>query len=881
MSLTAKWSLTFLLLSICILQTFAQKEIKGRVLDNQERKPIGAATVTLHPAGSESILNYTMTADDGTFTLKSNNMPDSVTVMVNAMTLERNSKTVDSNISFIEFLVKEKTTKLKEVIVKAPKIRQRGDTLDYSVSSFINETDRSIGDVLKRLPGIQVLPSGQILYQNKEISKFYVEDMDLLKGKYGLATKNIDAKQVATVQVLENHQPVKVLKDMELPESAAINLKLKQSALGAFFLTAQVGAGLPDVLLSNELVGMRFTRTQQNMLVYKGDNTGRDIARELTTFYDFIGNEPINFLSIQAPSPPEIDGQHYLFNDAHLFSLNDVRKTNKELTLTGNLNYLMDNQISSSFSKRDVFVEQGAAIHISEDLNARLAKRELEGSMTLEGNTDHYFIENRLHVISKWNEHRGDVVSSDNIAQLSKQPSFQIENDFSYMRRENERRYKIGSKISYLKQNHSLGVSPLLFDDFIGDVTQQDTTLQQNVSFDHFAANLHLSRGKEINSFSFDYKALAFINLYDMNSGLTLGDNIIPIAADSLQNKIKRNEMGTELSFRMSYKVGRDGRINLELPLKYLHLERKDGIRDTNHNNEYLFFNPKLDFQSSLTTRINLVSNVSYNNNIGSVREDYLGYIMTTYRSINRNDGLLNKNRNIHVYTSLGYRNPFTTMFTNLQLSYSNLWRNMLYDVRYNGILNNSISIVRPNRTHSFRAGFSLGRSIDAIRSEVKFNTAYNLNKSITMNQGIISDFQSNSFSVSPSITTDVARYLIMQYSAIYRDSRYVVGGTSMKPIHYFTQSFKTSFLPVKKLIFNVSFNHYYNSLIESESRSSWFGNMGVKYKTKNVDWMVDWTNVFNTRQFVTYSYNEASSYYSEYGLRPSEVLLTVRFKIL
>ena len=302
MSLTAKWSLTFLLLSIYILQTFAQKEIKGRVLDNQERKPIGAVTVTLHPAGSESILNYTMTADDGTFTLKSNNMPDSVTVMVNAMTLERNSKTVDSNISFIEFLVKEKTTKLKEVIVKAPKIRQRGDTLDYSVSSFINETDRSIGDVLKRLPGIQVLPSGQILYQNKEISKFYVEDMDLLKGKYGLATKNIDAKQVATVQVLENHQPVKVLKDMELPESAAINLKLKQSALGAFFLTAQVGAGLPDVLLSNELVGMRFTRTQQNMLVYKGDNTGRDIARELTTFYDFIGNEPISFLSIQALS---------------------------------------------------------------------------------------------------------------------------------------------------------------------------------------------------------------------------------------------------------------------------------------------------------------------------------------------------------------------------------------------------------------------------------------------------------------------------------------------------------------------------------------------------------------------------------------------------
>lgn len=881
MSLTSKQGFILLLLSICFSQTFAQKEIKGRVLDAVTYKPVDAAMVTLHPAGSSHILTYTMTTADGTFTLKRANMPDSVTISVQAMTIESQSKTVKSIIEFVEFLVKENVRELKEVIVKAPKIRQRGDTLDYSVSSFINETDRSIGDVLKRLPGIQVLPSGQILYQNKEISKFYVEDLDLLKGKYGLATQNIDAKQVATVQVLENHQPLKVLKNIELPENAAINLKLKESALGAFFLTAQVGAGLPDVLLGNELVGMRFTRTQQNMLVYKGDNTGRDIARELISFYDFMGNEPMQFLSIQAPSPPEISGQHYLFNDAHMFSLNDLRKTKKDLTLTGNMNYLMDNQSSSSFSKRNIFVEQGETIHISEDLNAELAKRELEGSITLEGNTNNYFLENRLHAVSKWNEHIGDVVSADNISQLLKQPSFQIENDFSYIRRKKNRRFRIGSKLSYLKQDHSLGVSPILFENFIADNSQQDTTIQQNVSFDHFSANLYLSRGKEIKRFLYDYTALAFSNLYNMNSGLILGDNSTPLTTDSLQNQIRRNEMGSELKFRMSYKTGSNSRLSLDMPLKYLHLERKDGVRDTNRKNDYLFFNPRLGFQSPLTTRISLISSISYSNNIGSIKDDYLGYIMTTYRSMNWNDGLLSKNRNLNAYASLNYKNPFSTLFANLNLSYSNLWKNMLYDVRYNGILNNSVSILHPNRSHSFNAGFSLSKSFDAIRSEVKFYTGYNLNKAITMNQGVISDFKSYAFSISPSITTDVGRYIIMQYNAMYRNNKNEVGDTALKPIHYFTQSFKTSFLPAKKLIFNISFNHYYNSLIESDSRSSWFGNMGVKYKTKRVDWLLDWTNVFNTRQFVTYSYSEASSYYSEYNLRPSEVLLRIRFKIL
>src|SRR5690606_2254708 len=121
----------------------------------------------------------------------------------------------------VEFLVTEKTMELKEVIVKAPKIRQLGDTIVYDVASFTNEIDRSIGDVLKKLPGIKVMSSGQILYQNKPISKFYIEGLDLLKGKYGLATQNVDASKVSTVQILENHQPLKVLKGTEIPEAAA------------------------------------------------------------------------------------------------------------------------------------------------------------------------------------------------------------------------------------------------------------------------------------------------------------------------------------------------------------------------------------------------------------------------------------------------------------------------------------------------------------------------------------------------------------------------------------------------------------------------------------------------------------------------------------
>ncbi|MDD4437742.1 MAG: hypothetical protein PHS04_06890 [Tissierellia bacterium] len=848
---------------------------------NCERAPMPSVAVTAHPVGSQTILTYTMTANDGTFILKSNSLPDSVTVSVRAMTIESQSKSVKRDVGFLEFVVNERVTELKEIIVKAPKIRQADDTINYSVSSFMDETDRSIGDVLKKLPGIQVLSSGQILFQNKEISKFYVEGLDLLQGKYGLATNNIDAKQVATVQVLENHQPIKVLNNVEIPDNAAINLKLKQSSLGAFFLTAQVGAGPPPVLLSDELVGMRFTRVQQNMMVYKGDNTGRDIAREVISFYNNMRSSTSQFLSVQAPSPPSIREQHYLFNDAHLFSLNDLRTLKKDLTLTSNVNYLHDTHKSNSFSRRDISVGQGQTILIEENLSSRLSKRELDGNLILEKNTEKHFLENKLRISSNWNGQTGDVETSSHISQQLNQPSFQIENDFNFIHKKEDKRVRLGANVSYRQQNSSLLVSPILFNDFFTAVSPNDTEIKQNLLFNHFNANFYLSGGKERDRFSSDYRVEAFTTIYNVSSDMFVNKSETLIREDSLQNKIKRNEAGVELMGAMSYRISRNTRVYVAVPLKILYLDKQDKIRDSRENKIHFLFSSRLGLQHPINARTKFLSSLSVINNIGSVSEDYRGYIMNTYRSLLCNNGILSRNRNIDVYTSIDYKNPFTTLFTTLSLSYTNFWKNMLYDVQYSGILNHSISIEHPNNSHALGVNFSMGQSIDAINSEIKFFARYNRNNSIVLNQDIISDFFSNSYTLSPSINTSFGQHVIVNYNASYNNNRNTVRNERIPEIHHFTQALSTSFIPVKKLIFNISFNHYFNSLIKSGARSSWFGNLGVRYKLKNVDVMLDWTNIFNTRRFVTYSYSDVSSYYSEYTLRPAEVLLRVRFKIL
>lgn len=113
----------------------------------------------------------------------------------------------------------------------APPIRKRGDTLSYSVAEFQSEGNRSIGDVLKKIPGIDVNPNGEITYQGRPINRYYVENMNLLDGRYGLVNDNLPHGKVASVQVFENHQPVRAIASLQTSERAAINIKLKNKVI--------------------------------------------------------------------------------------------------------------------------------------------------------------------------------------------------------------------------------------------------------------------------------------------------------------------------------------------------------------------------------------------------------------------------------------------------------------------------------------------------------------------------------------------------------------------------------------------------------------------------------------------------------------------------
>ncbi|WP_290448608.1 carboxypeptidase-like regulatory domain-containing protein, partial [uncultured Muribaculum sp.] len=173
---------TYMLLIAVAFSAVAQVNVTGKVIDKESNEPLTGASVIVKGTDGK-IKKFASSKADGAFAMT---LP-SVTgcrLEVAMMSFAKQSIPLDSVTFPLTVYMEPGTTLLKEVTVKADRIREQGDTITYNVGSFAQQQDRSIGDVLKRMPGIDVAKNGKIQYQGEDINKFYIEGSDLLGGKY-------------------------------------------------------------------------------------------------------------------------------------------------------------------------------------------------------------------------------------------------------------------------------------------------------------------------------------------------------------------------------------------------------------------------------------------------------------------------------------------------------------------------------------------------------------------------------------------------------------------------------------------------------------------------------------------------------------------------
>ena len=418
---------SLILILVCVLgvaKGMAQSPLSFRgAVHDASGQPLTGANVVLYSEDGK-LLAYASVDKDGCFSLK--RLPDAERLTVSFMGYKSVVLPVAGFRDRQDIVLTEKVFQLREVVAKPERITQRGDTLTYSVASFKQAQDRSIADVIAKMPGLEVKPNGSIEYQGKVINTFYIEGLDLMGGQYAVASNNIPVDKVLDVQVLEHHQKVRSLRGVSFSEQAALNIVLKEDARSVWTGLADLGVGVAGkeegVTYDNRLMGMQFNKRFQTLMMYKNNNTGTDIGHEVLDIANLGGYqaEP-GLVNLMELGGPDFDAQRYTFNASHLLAGNWLWKTGKDADLRIQASGFHDREEQRSGSSLTYLTIDGMPV-ITEDYQLTNRRNELKGEVCYTLNADRTYLRTSTRVYADWDEGSGTMSCNDRDVPLRVKP---------------------------------------------------------------------------------------------------------------------------------------------------------------------------------------------------------------------------------------------------------------------------------------------------------------------------------------------------------------------------------------------------------------------------------------------------------------------------
>ncbi|MFV0605616.1 MAG: hypothetical protein ACK5NK_07230 [Niabella sp.] len=139
-----------------------------------------------------------------------------------------------------------------DTVTVMPPMWKSGDTTFYNVAAFKEGEEKKLVDLLNKLPDFRVDEnSGDLSYKGARIAKLTIEGSDLMASRVQSLMANFPVHVLETIQVIEQHQPNKVLKGLSGGSETIVNIGLnKKSKLTVFGETGN-GAGNKGMYLSS------------------------------------------------------------------------------------------------------------------------------------------------------------------------------------------------------------------------------------------------------------------------------------------------------------------------------------------------------------------------------------------------------------------------------------------------------------------------------------------------------------------------------------------------------------------------------------------------------------------------------------------------------
>lgn len=882
-----KITLVILLVLSAVAISFAQQiTICGSVFyEGEGGSAVSRANVVVEDPSNHKVLGYGSTTENGLFSVPLNTNIAPLQLIVTGFNIERKIVEIDSRSQNILILVKYKEISLKGARIKTEPIKSKGDTTSYYVSMFADSLDKTIGDVIKKMPGLSVDKSGAIRFQGVHIDKFYIEGLDMMGSRYGTATNNIRAKDVASVEIFENHQPIKILQsargDGEDSGKVAVNLKLKQKSKGAFIGSAQAGIGCSPFVWNSGFVGMFFSDKFQTLTTLKSNNSGDDIISELQEQYDGLKwLSPI--LGVYSPQTPELNLERYMDNATYAVSSNNLFKLGPNKILSINGIYIHDSQSFEDSAVSKYYFASADPLEIDEDTKKHQRTDNAEIRLKYTDNGYSHYISEVFSMGARWDHSNGavstpkDLINQDFIMTANKS----FGNQFRF---ESKRRgrvsFGIKTDVGYKDLPASLQVTPTILPELLGyghnsgsssfqiySIRRADAEITPNIS-------IALSKGWDLCAsagMSFkSQKMNSLLNIDEMNA-----------VSDDFRNDNRYRRWDAKSGIALFYSRN-TLKMDFMLDTGYAKIYYADEVRKTSGSKHGIFFHPSIFLNYSFSPKLKIGMYSSFNDDFADIGDIYAGNIMTDYRRISSKDGDFAKNKTYQSNLNLSFSHPLIGLFAAVDFMYWGKRSNIIYGTEFLGNISNVKSYSLDNNSSGYSATVKISKLFDVISSTFDLVGGFDQYSTEILRQMELINTDTKKMTVSLSCISNIGRKVKAHYVIDYSYYKTRYGDVSFSnPIKVMHQQLSAEYQVLKGVIIKISGEHYFNSAALSDTRHIAFLDGSVMYKTKGCDIILEARNLLNAREY-SYSFNsDATDFMNTYRLRPRTISLKIRLNI-
>ncbi len=854
--------LAYMLFLIVAVSAVAQVNVSGTVVDKDSNEPLTGASVIVKGADGK-IKKYATSKGDGGFAMSLPSVAG-CRLEVSMMSFAKQSIPLDS-VSFpITVQLEPGTTLLKEVTVKADRIHEQGDTITYNVGSFAQQQDRSIGDVLKRMPGINVEQSGKIQYQGEDINKFYIEGSDLLGGKYGIATNGISHEDVGAVEVMENHQPMQVLSGISFSDKAAINLKLKNKAKATWSFHGDAGGGYswqPDgAIWDGELFAMAVMPNFQNITTLKTNNIGEDLSAQATDFFaSRRGTDLSRYVGLSLPGVPNLSRKRTLFNRSALVSTNALWKLGRGEFKT-QIDYSFNRITAEAANVTTYFLNDGNRVVI-EDRNGVDRTHSLSGKFIYELNQKTAFINNTLKTNIDWDDVQLGVTGSLPNDQTASLPDYYVGNDFKIIKRFNGKHL-----VTFISKNEWESLPQTL------SVSINDGTMRQHVK-DH-AFYTHESA-----AYAFSVKGITIsleggVKGYFRSLNTELPDMPEEIPGETT-NVLNTNYFTVYATPKFEYWVKRVN-FTLNAPVSFAHYTFDKALA----NRSEAYFSPSLSMNWKPNNRFEMSVSGGTGRSPMDLNMIQPGYVMTNYRSFQRGVDDFYNSSSQRVSGRLSYKHTRRGLFANAFVMQS--WSHNPYTLAqqlYGDYVVYSYTSAKSDGQMLMASG-NIGKTLDFMRGSANINGSFSRNESHLVSENSSVNSVGTSWSAGAKINGSPLRWLSFDYRFEWASSRMSMNGINASWLCNMENELLLNIMPHRKWEWHISGEHYRNELTSDQFKNVFLLDTKLIYKlNKRLELSASLNNIFNQRTYNYTTYNQLTSFESQRRLRGRELLISISLR--